>query len=199
MKLIPLLFLLLLLLSCNSYTSNPDKQVTLILQPFNDFPKEKLAFVTKDLQLIFPNIQINAPIPFPENAYNAERNRYRADSSIAFLSKNTESGSVTLGLTTKDISTTKGKHKDWGVMGLGYRPGKACIVSDFRLGKHNKAQFYKVCIHELGHTAGLNHCPEKSCFMRDAEGGNPLDDETGFCKSCNNYLIKKGWPLHKVE
>ena len=128
MKLYPLPLVPLLLLSCNSYNgNNSDKQVTLILQPFNDFPKEKLVSVTKELQRIFPDIKIKPAIPFPDNAYNSERNRYRADSSIAYLSKKTAPGTVTLGLTTKDISTTKGKHKDWGVMGLGYRPSKACM------------------------------------------------------------------------
>lgn len=61
--------------------------------------------------------------------------------------------------------------KDFGVMGLGYRPGKACVASSFRLNKENlDEQFYKIAIHELGHTQGLSHCPEKMCFMRSAEG-----------------------------
>jgi archaemetzincin len=31
--------------------------------------------------------------------------------------------------------------------------------------------------------------------MRDAEGGNPTDEETGFCPSCKEFLIRKGWQL----
>lgn len=198
MKLNHLVFLIILICSCNSEgIKNTDKQVTIVLQPFSDFPKEKLVTISNELKLIVPQIQINAPIPLPATAYNTERNRYRADTIIAYLAKNTESGKVTIGLTTKDISTTKGDHKDWGVMGLGYRPGKACIVSSFRVSKRNNSQFYKVCIHELAHTAGLDHCPQKTCFMRDAEGGNPLDEETEFCTSCHKYLVKKGWSLSK--
>ena len=48
-----------------------------------------------------------------------------------------------IGLIDKDISTTKkdskghplepiSKYQDWGVFGLGYRPGVSCIVSTYR-------------------------------------------------------------------
>jgi archaemetzincin len=38
-----------------------------------------------------------------------------------------------LGITDKDISSTKGVHADWGVMGLGFCPGSACVISSFRV------------------------------------------------------------------
>ncbi len=146
---------------------------------------------------IYPNIKILKPIPFPENSFYPPRNRYRADSIIAFLKTKTPENSVTLGLTTKDISVTKGKNPDFGVIGLGYRPGKACVASNFRLSAKNKIeQFYKVAIHELGHTQGLHHCPEKSCFMRDAEGGNPTDEEKDFCPKCKDFLKTKNWKFN---
>ncbi|WP_326521356.1 matrixin family metalloprotease [Rhizosphaericola mali] len=101
---------------------------------------------------------------------------------------------MTLGLTSFDISTTKNSIKDWGVMGLGFEPGKACIASDFRLSSNEKLmQLFKVSIHELGHTQGLKHCKVKSCFMRDAEGRNPTNEEIEFCKTCKHTLISKGW------
>lgn len=55
--------------------------------------------------------------------------------------------------------------------------------------------FPKAYIHELGHTQGLPHCPIKNCFMRDAEGKDVLNEETGFCKSCKTVLIRHGWNL----
>ncbi|PBJ14533.1 hypothetical protein [Flavobacterium sp. ACN6] len=81
-----------------------------------------------------------------------------------------------------------------GCNGLGYKPGKACVVSDFRLSQENKNnQFYKLVLHELGHTAGLPHCEIKTCLMRDAKGGNPLDEEKDFCFKCKTFLKAKGW------
>ena len=56
-----------------------------------------------------------------------------------------------IGLTSKDISVTKGNIADYGVMGLGYRPGNACVASNFRLSKSGESQFYKIALHELGH------------------------------------------------
>ena len=80
-----------------------------------------------------------------------------------------------------------------GVDGVDLQPGNAGVASDFRL--RNKNNFFKVVIHELGHTAGLPHCPEKICFMRDAEGGDPTGEEKEFCEKCKGYLKSKGWKL----
>lgn len=79
---------------------------------------------------------------------------------------------------------------------LGYQPGSSCVVSTFRLSKINLPdQYLKLSIHELGHTQGLPHCPDKTCFMRDAEGKNHTNEETGFCPKCKAVLIEKGWVL----
>src|SRR5204862_4616162 len=101
---------------------------------------------------------------------------------------------VTIYLTAKDISTSKDSIADWGVMGLVFCPGKACIASSFRLSRSEKLQqLFKVAIHELGHTQGLPHCEVPSCFMRDAEGHNPTNEEKDFCPKCKKYLEQKGW------
>jgi archaemetzincin len=80
-------------------------------------------------------------------------------------------------------------------MGFGYKPGNASVASIYRV--KNEEQFFKVCIHELGHNMGLSHCEVKTCFMRNAEGGNPTDEETGFCENCRTFLIGKNWTIKK--
>ncbi|WP_160136547.1 Zn-dependent protease [Chryseobacterium sp. c4a] len=173
--------------------------MTILIQPFRDIQPEKVETVAEGIKKIYPNVKVLEPIDFPENAYYKERSRYRADSIIKFLNTRTKEGFVTIGLTSKDISVTKGKIKDFGVMGLGYRPGKACVASNFRLNKENSdEQFYKIAIHELGHTQGLPHCPEKMCFMRSAEGKNPTNEETDFCKKCKTFLINKNWKFSSI-
>ncbi|WP_228413920.1 Zn-dependent protease [Chryseobacterium sp. CH21] len=199
-----LLIILLLTYSCsekkNLIKEKAEKSaVTILIQPFKDVKSETVAKVTEGIKNVYPNVKILNAIDFPENTYYKERSRYRADSIIKFLSKETKEGFVTIGLTTKDISATRGKIKDFGIMGLGYRPGKACVASNFRLSKENRdEQFYKVAIHELGHTQGLPHCPEKMCFMRDAEGKNPTNEETDFCKKCKTFLINKNWKFSSI-
>lgn len=175
------------------------KSMTILIQPFKDFSSESTAKTTEEIRKIYPKVQVMEAIDFPANAYYKERNRYRADSVIKFLNSRTKEGFVTIGLTSKDISVTKGKIKDYGIMGLGYRPGKACVASKYRLDKKNgDEQFFKIAIHELGHTQGLKHCPEKTCFMRDAEGGNPTDEEKDFCQKCKTFLINKNWKFNSI-
>ncbi|WP_431343673.1 matrixin family metalloprotease [Chryseobacterium sp. JK1] len=173
--------------------------VKILIQPFKGLKPEKVIKVANGIKRVYPNVKVLEVIDFPENTYYKERNRYRADSIIKFLDYKTKEGFVTIGLTSKDISATRGKIKDFGIMGLGYTPGKACVASNFRLSKENSdEQFYKVAIHELGHTQGLRHCPEKTCFMRNAEGKNPTNEETDFCKKCKTFLINKNWKFSSI-
>lgn len=171
-----------------------DKHLTIIVQPFEDIQDEEVNYVFTELKKVYPYIILKNKITLPPSAFYPPRNRYRADSLIAFLDRNTKGDTVIIGLTGSDISTTKNGQKDWGVMGLGFQPGKACVASDYRLDKRKRfEQLFKVAIHELGHTQGLAHCSEKFCFMRDAEGHNPTDEETSFCAKCKAVLAKKGW------
>ncbi len=133
----------------------------------------------------------------PPHAYYRPRRRYRADKLLRYLERIT-AGKYTkvVGITTRDISTTKGKFYDWGIFGLGSMGGKSCVVSTFRLrsGRGGRRKFtdrlVKVVNHELGHTFGLGHCPVKNCLMQDARGTIvTVDSETGeFCSRCGKEL-----------
>ncbi len=173
------------------------KQLIIIdIQPYAEVPDNLVNYVYKELCQIYPHVNLLKSIPLPPSAFYVPRNRYRADSLINILKSNTKDGHVTIGLTCKDISSDKGSIKDYGIMGLGFQPGKSCVVSPFRLSKNNlNDQFFKVAIHELGHTQGLDHCPDKTCIMTDANSKNTTDNEKGFCKKCNTFLKIKGWRI----
>lgn len=164
-----------------------------ILPLGNNLSDAFIRTVYTDIKKFLPAVEVVAAKPLPAHAYNKERGRYRADSLIHWMGRKANSNQIFIGITNVDISTTKNGKPDWGVMGLGFQPGKAAIASNFRM--KNKDQFWKVAIHELGHTSGLSHCPVKSCFMRDAEGGNPTAEEKEFCNKCRSTLIKEGWRL----
>ncbi|MDB5203328.1 MAG: Zn-dependent protease [Ferruginibacter sp.] len=172
------------------------KPLIIDIRPFNDMPSPDQQALFGSLKKIYPHVVLKPAVALPASAYFPARNRYRADSLISFLRKITTEGHISIGITTKDISTTKGKYADWGIMGLGYSPGLSCVASSYRLADNKKTtQLYKVAIHELGHTQGLPHCPDKGCFMRDAEGKNVLDEESYFCSSCKKVLHAKGFPF----
>ncbi len=191
--------ILMLFISCKSNNgAKPNRKNNLIiyLQPFDGIDAAQTNFVFNELKKIYAFIEIKKTVSLPSSAYYRPRNRYRADSIIHILSRQAKDEYKIIGLTNKDISTTNNNIADWGVMGLGFCPGKACVASTFRVSKsETNKQLFKVAIHELGHTFGLPHCPLKYCFMRDAEGGNPTNEEKEFCSKCKYYLISKGWGL----
>jgi archaemetzincin len=208
------IFTISLLYSCNGINNDGSKtesvnnkrknkeKLSLIIQPFDGMPISTTNLVAEQLKEIYSgDIIINNSIPLPKKALNYNKTRYRADSLIRYLATLVKDAQLIIGLTNKDISTTKGKDTDYGIMGLGYSPGKSCIASTFRLkGKNRIEKLFKVAIHELGHTQGIaksktRHCPVKTCLMRDAEGKDHLDELKDFCSKCKPVLIKAGWEL----
>jgi archaemetzincin len=167
-----------------------------ILQPLQ-FDDAKMLVCLKDsIEKFYPvEIIIADVLNFPANSYYKPRNRYRADSTIKWLKQiKPDSARTIVGITNQDVSVNKGAHKDYGVMGLGYKPGKACVVSTFRLQKaatsqkHFQQRLFKVVVHEMGHNFGLHHCPNETCIMVDAEGQMKLDKEKDLCNNCRTKL-----------
>lgn len=190
--------LVLLVISCRSPVKEKGRRLTearIVIQPFTGFPANLLDSLLPKLRLVFGDIQIAGTLDLPKNAYYPPRNRYKADSVLKFLLER-NGKDIWLGLTHVDISTRNGNIPDWGVMGLSLCPGKASVVSLYRIKKSNRLDdLYKVVVHELGHAEGLPHCKDESCYMRDAEGGYPLQMEKSFCHSCRKYLVERGWNL----
>ncbi|MFT3846194.1 MAG: zinc-dependent metalloprotease family protein [Lacibacter sp.] len=193
--------LLVLFLSCQTTTEkiadkNKEDLPVILLQPLQSFDQQVLFFLKDSIEKFYPvQIVINEPRSFPANCYYKPRNRYRADSTIAWL-KSIKPDSVRsiVGLTNADVSTAKGLYKDFGVMGLGYKPGSACVISTVRLKKtattsqQLRQRIFKVVVHEMGHNFGLDHCPNEQCIMVDAEGKMKLDQEKDLCANCRKKL-----------
>lgn len=170
----------------------PSVQKTIIVQPFSDVPTGYVSFLVRELKKVYPNVVLSKAIPLPKSTLNDSGSRYRADSLLVFLRKRTALHCTTIGVTTRDISATKSEIPDWGVMGLSYRPGNACIVSSYRLkGKTKLQKFFKLSLHELGHTRGLKHCSDKKCIMRSAEGKDHFNELNDFCSRCKKLLEGK--------
>jgi len=177
------------------------------IQPFGEFSSKEAKMIQQEIADFYHvNVILLKPIKLPKNAYiNVKSSRYRADTLIRFLRKNIDRNyDFIIGLTDKDISTTKYsntstktikeptyKYADWGIFGLGFMPGKSCIVSTFRLKEKNfRSRFIKICCHELGHNFGLPHCSDKSCIMQDAaETIKTIDNvKLNLCNSCKKKI-----------
>ena len=172
--------------------------VKIAVQPLDEVKPEHLEVVRKGLEEAFGlKVEILATQPLPKAAWYAPRGRYRAEKLLAHLDQKTAADyQIVVGITAKDISTTKETHEDWGIFGLGELDGRACVLSTFRLGARGadesqlRERLRKVAVHEAGHVMGLDHCPHQGCVMRDAESSiATVDEESGeFCADC-----KTGW------
>ena len=150
-----------------------------VLLPLGSFPAHLLEAIRQELPAALPvNVETGPPMDLPESARSTFRpSRYRADTLLDLLAARPEAeeGKYVLGLTTKDISCTKGEFPDWGVFGLGLLDGRAAVISTFRLSRGAgpaKLRFRTVstALHETGHMLGLDHCTEPACLMLDAQG-----------------------------
>jgi archaemetzincin len=171
------LFLTILVFcSCNNQNTK-EKEVPLIgIQPYGNFDKELLARLSEDIRDFYGMpVTVLESAELPEHAFiHVKSPRFRADSLLKHLRQiRPDTIDYILGLTVKDISTTKrdekgnvkspaSKYEDFGIFGLGYCPGNASVVSTFRYKNVTGEKFYnrllKICLHELGHNFGLKHC-----------------------------------------
>ncbi len=158
----------------------------IIIQPLERINRTKIEKIHNSLSFVFDSVVIRNPLTVPRQFFYHERKRYRADSIIRWLRTMASNNETIIGVTEFDISTTKGKFADYGVMGLGFLTGKACIISDYRL--KNKSRLPIIAIHETGHTFGLEHCNVSGCYMMDAEGKDHTKNLKYFCIKCKNIL-----------
>jgi archaemetzincin len=93
--------------------------VTIRIQPFEDMPAAYTQYVVGQLQKLYSKMQVLLPIKFPPRAMNAAGTRYKAHSLIRFLHHTTPAGSLSMGLSLKEICTNKYGNPDWGIFGLG--------------------------------------------------------------------------------
>jgi archaemetzincin len=85
------------------------------------------------------------------------------------------------------------------VLGEARLGGRVAVVSTARLGESPvprparaglcARRLAKECLHELGHTFGLVHCPDLGCVMSRSNSIVDVDRKrAGFCRDCRQHL-----------
>ena len=170
-------------------------RATILLVPYGNFTvkeaqtlKAELGPKLNDMAYGIWKIDVGKPQALEQSWYYSPRNRYRADRIIHSLNARTKGDTVRIALTHKDVSTSVHGQKDFGIMGLSYRPGRAAVVSTFRLKRHS--DLWKVTMHEFLHSMGWPHCPKDDphCIMQDAHGRNTFSQKNGLCKGCKEQI-----------
>jgi archaemetzincin len=168
---------------------------TVYLQPLGKVQKDYLLTVTSAVKEFYGyDCVIKPPINFSNDILAPSKTRYEASK---ILSKYQSPQNVLI-LTEKDITINneQRKSKEWGVLGLGRRPGTICVVSTFRM-KTNatsakiKERLKKVALHEIGHNLGLVHCTNNpECMMNSANGTiHQVDREKiWMCEVCSKKI-----------
>jgi archaemetzincin len=211
-NILALLLITYILTACHSKFEKVSKETSIAIQPFEGFESAYSDTVKQTLEDMYGvQVDVLEEIEVPQFAFvNIKSPRYRADTLIRYLRANElyANYDYVIGLIKEDISTTKyedfktkkiktpeTKYKDWGIFGLGFCPGKSCVVSSYRLLQSTSKDNFierlkKVSCHEMGHNFGLPHCPNKDCIMQDAaETIKTIDGvELHLCDDCRKKI-----------
>jgi archaemetzincin len=175
--------------------------------PLGSYEKDLVPVITRGIEYLYQlEVKLLDARALPRAAWYPPRRRYRAEKLLHYLDAEVLPGSgcdLVMGLTGADISTTKGEHADWGILGLAWIGGPSGVVSTHRLGRRvsprSKAQrAVKVMNHELGHALGLDHHDVVGCLMEDAGGTvKTVDLESGLLcdESRRDIEALRGFPL----
>ncbi len=184
---------------------------TLAIAPLGKIDDEALQTAAKSIENMYGwKVVTMGRRELPESAWYKPRKRHRAEKILDWLHpRRPRVAHKIMALTKRDISTTKGRHKDWGICGLAEVGGEAAVVSSFRIKrklkgfsvKKRKEVYLKrledLTTHEFGHQLGLPHCPSRGCIMEDAKGTvSTFDHSTGeLCADCRHLLKENGYLL----
>lgn len=158
------------------------------LLPFANVSANDLQHIADALHYLDVTAAIGPPTQLPDSAYNDRRGQYKAHDLLVVAGEVNDERVI--GVTDHDLYADNLNF----VFGLANLPGKAAVVSLRRLRSGTNEQVYldravKEVVHELGHTLGLQHCPNQFCVMHFSNSLLDTDlKNKRFCERCQREL-----------
>jgi len=175
-----------------------DYQMKIALKPLGDVANEVMEELRGKVNLVFHcPVEIEEGFSYLAHAYNPERRQYLAANLLATLGNSPkERNERIVGIADVDLYAPR----------LNFVFGEADIVSEVviislcRLRQEyyglapDKTLFIaratKEIVHEIGHTFGLNHCPNAKCVMHFSNSLADTDyKEVNFCTKCQPKIM----------
>ena len=145
---------------------------------------------------LMATIRTMPPIPVPLESFEARRNQYYSTMILKEMLGNVPRDAFKLlGVTDKDLCIPILTY----VFGEAQVGGTAAVVSLARLRQEHYGltpdppllleRLRKECLHELGHTFGLVHCPSRDCVMYLSNTVVDVDTRgRDFCRGCETVV-----------
>lgn len=165
----------------------------IVLQPVGEIGPGLLETLRQGLcSAIGCAVSVNPPVPVPQQAYDAARDQYLADTLIEELYPLRKKGSYLLGVTAVNLYT-QGKNF---VFGEASPMMETAVISLCLLGGPGVddelllERTIKEAVHEVGHLMGMDHCANGHCVMHFS--GSLIDTDVKnnhFCPDCKPRLL----------
>ena len=170
----------------------PPEYRCIIISPIGDFDARLLKLINREIQRVFGyKTETVSLLPDVDFALNSGRNQYHSTPILEKLASIAPLKAIkVLAMIHVDLFIPILTH----VYGEAQLGGRACIISTYRLkqgfpamnpSKIYLSRIFKEAFHELGHTFGLRHCPDKTCIMHYSRSVSDVDLKSDqFCRYC---------------
>ncbi len=174
--------------------SIPDQNAQLELIPLGHVDPMVLSVAAANIQAVFRlATDIAAARPRPSYAYTSSRRQYDAVRILKSLAAEEEGAPLKLAITPYDLCIPILTY----VYGESQLGGRAAVISINRLSdplrqERTLERIAKICVHEVGHVFGLEHCWEAGCLMRFSKQLEQLDQlSLHFCSACEFEIARR--------
>lgn len=145
---------------------------------------------------LMATVRVLPPIPVPPESFEARRNQHYSTRILKVMLGDVPPDALKLlGVTDRDLCIPILTY----VFGEAQVGGTAAVVSLARLRQEHYGlspdrpllleRLRKECLHELGHTFGLVHCPSRDCVMYLSNTVVDVDTRgRDFCRGCETVV-----------